>query len=274
MNSIVRMAAMSLAVMPFAAVAAQVKRTIVLVHGAFETSEVWSHVVTKLGHNGYTVLTIDLAGRGGNNLPFVELSLTSHQQNATQAIAGEPMPVTLVGHSFAGVTISAIADATSDKINTLVYVAAYSPHSGQSLLTLTPPDKNSKLGPLLTISKEKETASVEPLVGDSGFANDAPATVHAMVASAIVDEPLASLAKPITLTPLRLGAMDDVVIHTLRNEVVSSMLQTEMEHKTPVRLDMTINTGRTPFITNRAALAEGIEDAIRESTWLFVSHVS
>jgi pimeloyl-ACP methyl ester carboxylesterase len=190
-----------------------------------------------------------------------EISLTLYQQTVAQAIADEPQSVVLVGHSFAGFTISAEAEAEPEKIKTLVYVAAYIPKNGQSLLTLATTDKDSKLGPLLTISKEKGYATVDPMGAAAVFANDASAAVQGAIANAIVEEPLAPLATPVTLTAIRFGTVDKVAIHTLRDEVVSPVLQTAMAQATPVRLQMTIDTGHTPFITQPDTLAAEIEKA-------------
>jgi alpha-beta hydrolase superfamily lysophospholipase len=42
------------------------KPAIVLVHGAFENSQVWGHVTAKLEADGYTVVAVDLPGRPSN----------------------------------------------------------------------------------------------------------------------------------------------------------------------------------------------------------------
>jgi pimeloyl-ACP methyl ester carboxylesterase len=233
----------------------------VLVHGAFETSDVWGHVVAKLTHDGYTVRNVDLPGRRGAEVPMSDVTLALYQQTVAQAIAAEPRPVVLVGHSFAGFVISAEAEAEPEKIRTLVYVAAYIPQSGQSLLTLATSDKDSKLGPLLTIAKDEGYASVDPAAGAAVFANDAPAGVQSAVAAVIINEPLAPLATPVTLTAARFGSVDKVAIHTLRDEVVSPALQSEMARATPLRLQLKIDTGHTPFITQPDVLAAEIEKA-------------
>jgi pimeloyl-ACP methyl ester carboxylesterase len=252
--------ALVLAAAPLAAVAAP-KPTIVLVHGAFETSEVWGHVVGKLEHDGYTVRNVDLPGRRGAELPMGEVSMALYQQTVAKVIAAEKHPVVLVGHSFGGFVISAAAEAQPERIKTLVYVAAYIPQSGQSLLTLATTDKDSKLGGVLTIAKDQGYAAIDPTAGAAVFANDAPASVQEVVAGAIVKEPLAPLATPVTLTAGRFGSVDRVAILTLRDEAVSPALQNQMVLATPVRLQMTIDTGHTPFITQPDTLAAQIEKA-------------
>jgi pimeloyl-ACP methyl ester carboxylesterase len=263
MNIKTGVTALLLAAAPLTPAAAHTKPTIVLVHGAFETSGIWDYVSGTLQHDGYKVIKVDLPGRPGNPLPMGEVTMAGYQQAVAAAIAHERRPVVLVGHSFAGFVISAEAEAEPGKIKTLVYVAAYIPHSGESLLTLATSDKDSRFGPLLKIEKEKGVASVDPAAGAAVFANDAPAPVQDAVAKAIVDEPLAPLATPVTLTASRFGRVDKVAIHTLLDEVVSPALQANMAQSTPLRLQLTLNTGHTPFITQPDALAAEIEKAAK-----------
>jgi pimeloyl-ACP methyl ester carboxylesterase len=256
-------AAIMLAAGSLAAAPVPGKPTIVLVHGAFETSEIWGIVSGKLQHDGYKVVNVDLPGRPGNPVPMGEVTFARYQEAVAAAIAHERRPVILVGHSFAGFVISAEAEAEPAKIKTLVYVAAYIPHSGQSLLALATSDKDSKLGPILRIEKDKGYAAVDPAAGAVLFANDAPAPIQYAVAQAIVDEPLAPLATPVTLTSSGFGRVDKVAIHTLRDEVVSPALQASMAQSTPLRLQMTIDSGHMPFITQADALAVEIENAAK-----------
>jgi pimeloyl-ACP methyl ester carboxylesterase len=67
----------------------------------------------------------------------------------------------------------------------------------------------------------------------------------------------------VTLTASRFGRVDKVAIHTLRDEVVSPALQASMAKSTALRLQLTINTGHTPFITQPDALAAEIEKAAK-----------
>ncbi|NPD70035.1 alpha/beta fold hydrolase (plasmid) [Lichenicola cladoniae] len=254
-------AAVILATAPVAIAASPHKATEVLVHGAFETSGVWDRVTAKLEKDGYSVKTVDLPGRPGNEAPMSAISLDLYQQTIATAIAGERHPVVLVGHSFGGFAISAEAEAEPDKVQTLLYVAAYLPRSGDSLLTMATADRGSKLAPLLVINKEKGYASVAPEAGAAVFASDAPAAVQSIVAGGIVNEPLAPLVTPIVLTDSRFGSVDKVTIRTLRDQVVSTPFQVEMAKSTPVRLQLTIDTGHTPFVTEPNRLALEIEKA-------------
>jgi len=263
MKKLISATALSLAASALPAAASPTKPTIVLVHGAFETADVWAQVITTLEKDGYAVKNVELPGRTGNEKPMSEISLALYQQTVATAIADEKGPVVLVGHSFGGFTISAEAEAEPEKIKTLVYIAAYLPKNGDSLLALATADKDSKLGPLLEIDKEQGFAAVKSGMGGGVFASDGPMPVQDAASAAVVNEPLAPLATAVMLTPARFGKVDKVAIRTLRDNVISPGFQASMIARTPVRLSMTIDTGHVPFITQPDALAVEIEKAAK-----------
>lgn len=108
-----------LAVTP--ALAADAQKTVVLVHGAFADASSWSKIVPLLEAKGLTVVTVD------NPLT----SLKADTDAATAAINAATGPVILVGHSWGGVVIGAAGN--NDKVQALVYVAAFAPPPGVSV---------------------------------------------------------------------------------------------------------------------------------------------
>ncbi len=95
------------------------------------------------------------------------------------------------------------------------------------------------------------------------FASDGPQQVQDAVSGAVVDEPLAPLATPVTLTADRFGKVDKVAIRTLRDQVISTGYQADMMKATAIRLSLTIDTGHVPFLTQPDSLAAEIEKAAR-----------
>lgn len=61
------------------------------------------------------------------------MSLDLYRDTVLKALAGTTRPAVLAGRSFGGITISAVAEAAPEKVETLVYVAAYLPRDGESL---------------------------------------------------------------------------------------------------------------------------------------------
>lgn len=239
-----------------------VKTPVVLVHGAWETASIWDGVEAKLKRDGYRVQVVSLPGRPGHPAAPDQVSMESYRKAISAGIAGEQGPVVLVGHSFAGFPISAVAEAEPARIRTLVYLAAYLPRDGQSLLGVATSDAGSKAGPAVQIDRQHGVSTIAPEARAGLFANDASPQVGAAVASAIVPEPLAPLATPVHLTA-RFARVDKAYIHTARDQVVSPALQASMVAATPVRLERSLDTGHAPFVTNPDGVADAIEAAIR-----------
>jgi pimeloyl-ACP methyl ester carboxylesterase len=261
MRPVLPLAAIALAAVTVTPAIAAPKPPVVLVHGAWESASIWGQVEQKLRKDGYAVQVVTLPGRPGNPEPAPNVTFDQYTKTIVSALAKAPRPAVLVGHSFGGFSISAAGEAAPQKIKTLVYVAAYLPLDGQSLLGLATTDAGSKAGPALVIEKEKGYASVKYEARAGLFANDAPAEVGDVVAKSIIDEPLAPLATPIHLTPDRFGKLDKVYVHTARDQVVSPDFQQKMVAATPVRLELTVDTGHTPFVTNPVALVAAVEKA-------------
>lgn len=239
------------------------KPAIALVHGAFEDAHIWDAVSAKLQANGYRVINVDLPGRPSAPMASNLVSNELYRDTVLKAIKGESKPVVLVGHSFGGIAVSTVAEAAPTKIKTAVYLAAYLPQDGDSMLSLAKEDRDSKAGPALMIDETKGMISVKYSARADLFANGAPEGLRKMLPDLIIDEPLGPIATPVKLTAERFGKVDKVYIHTAQDQVVSPYLQQKMVVATPVRMEFTLNTGHTPFLTDVAGLVSAIEQSAK-----------
>src|SRR5258708_32689183 len=99
-------------------------RNVVFVHGLFADGSCWSKVIARLQQKGV-------------NCTSVQNPLTSLQEAseaARRAIAAQPGPTVLVGHSFSGMIVSEVG--LEPKITALVYVAARAPTAGADYTAL------------------------------------------------------------------------------------------------------------------------------------------
>jgi pimeloyl-ACP methyl ester carboxylesterase len=103
---------------------------VVLVHGAWHGSWCWERVVPELAARGVTACTLDLPSVGG--APGENLS--SDAAAVRKVIDAQRGPVVLCGHSYGGMVIS-LAAATSERVSRLIYLCAFVPEDGQSLVT-------------------------------------------------------------------------------------------------------------------------------------------
>jgi pimeloyl-ACP methyl ester carboxylesterase len=240
---------------------AATKPTIALIHGAFENAGIWQGVEAGLKADGYQVIVPTLPGRTGNPATPDKVSLDLYRDTVLKAIAKSKKPVVLVGHSFGGIVISDVAEAKPNKVRSLVYLAAYLPKDGDSLLSLATADKDAKIGPHLNIDKDHGMASVEKGARADLFANDGPEKLRQIIPGLILDEPLGPLATPVKLTAAAYGSIPKFYIHTARDQVVSPWLQASMIAATPVRGEETLDTGHTPFLTDVAGVVHAIEQS-------------
>ncbi|WP_454761775.1 alpha/beta fold hydrolase [Caulobacter segnis] len=246
--------------MSAAAVAAE-NPPIVLVHGAFANAPVWGHVAARLRAAGHEVVAVDLPGRPGAPMEPGKVTLDLHRDAVIDAVRALGRPVVLVGHSFAGIVAAAAAEQAPESIKTLVFVAAYLPRNGDSLVSLAQQDPDAKIGPQLRIDHEKAIAVVDYAARAELFANDGPEGLKAKLPDLILDEPLAPLATPVSVTDDRFGQVDKVYVRTALDQVISPAFQDKMLADTPVRSTVTLQTGHLPFLTDPDGLAKAITDA-------------
>ncbi len=114
-------AALSLATLGSAAQAAEPQPSVVIVHGAFADGSDWAKVIPLLQAKGVRVTAVQ------NPLT----SLDDDVAAAKRAIDAAPGKVVLVGHSWGGTVITQAG--ASDKVASLVYIAAFAPDVGQAV---------------------------------------------------------------------------------------------------------------------------------------------
>ncbi len=127
--------------------------TFVLVHGSWHGAWCWDKMVPRLEAAGHQAIAIDLPGHGADSTPLEGMTLASYADRVCETLAALPEPAILVGHSMAGVVISQAAEQCPERIRTLVYLAAYLPRDGESLLQLALTDAGSQITPALVLDE-------------------------------------------------------------------------------------------------------------------------
>jgi len=237
------------------------KPAVILVHGAFSNGQVWGYVAGRLRAAGHPVVTVDLPGREGAPMAADQVSLDLYRDTVVQALDTVSGPAIVVGHSFAGIVIAAVAEQVPEKIKTLVFTAAYLPQDGDSLLSLAQQDHDARIGQHLTIDKERGIAVVEYSARAELFANDGPAPLKEKLPDLILDEPATPLVTPVRVTAERFGRVDKIYVSTQVDQVISPAFQVQMISRTPVRKVVPLQTGHLPFLTDVEGMAKAIENA-------------
>ncbi|MBX9733894.1 MAG: alpha/beta fold hydrolase [Chitinophagaceae bacterium] len=110
--------------------------TYVLVHGAWADESAWGFVRNQLAEHA-NVVTVNLPAHGADNTFGAGIGLNNYVKTVSDVINTQKGKVILVGHSMAGAIISQVAEYIPNKIDKLIYVAAYLPKNGEDISTIT-----------------------------------------------------------------------------------------------------------------------------------------
>ncbi len=124
--------------------------TFVLIHGANHGGWCWQRGARRLRTDGHTVYTPTLTGMGErSHLLSRQVSLDTHVQDVLGVLTFEDLTdVILVGHSYAGIILTALAEVAATRLAHLVYLDAFTPRNGESALDLEPPETAEALSEL------------------------------------------------------------------------------------------------------------------------------
>ena len=117
--------------------------TFVLVHGGWHGAWCWSRVVPLLQGEGHEVLVPALTGLGERaHLATPEVDVSTHVRELVDLLeTSDASDVVLVGHSYSGVVVTAVAAALPNRVSDVVYLDAFVPEEGRSIFDLLPPER-------------------------------------------------------------------------------------------------------------------------------------
>lgn len=237
------------------------KKTFVLVHGAFAGKYAWDEVKPMLEKEGHKVITLDLPGHGDDNTAPKEVTFESYVNAVVALINAETTKVILVGHSMAGVVVSAVAEEIPSKIEKLVYLSAYIPKSGQSLQELAGMDAESQIGPNLKFTQDYSGAYLTDDITVKVFAGDCSDAIKKLVVEKSKGklEPLAAFqAKPILTN--NFNGVEKYYIETLQDIGVGTTLQKQMiADNGTIKKVFTIDCGHSAYFAKSSELVKILE---------------
>ncbi|ROM83033.1 alpha/beta hydrolase [Pseudomonas brassicacearum] len=172
--------------------AADVKPTVVLVHGAFADSSSWNGVVKILEKDGYPVIAAANPLRG----------VSSDAQSVASIVKNIKTPVVLVGHSYGGAVISEAAYGNQN-VKGLVYVAAFTPEAGETAAELSGRFPGGTLASALSAPVELADGGKDLYIQQDKFHDQFAADVSEAEARL-----MAAGQRPITVAALNEAATD------------------------------------------------------------------
>jgi pimeloyl-ACP methyl ester carboxylesterase len=208
---------------------------------------------------GHRVLTLDLPGHGKDQTPPSKITLKDYVDHLCSILDNEPEQVILVGHSMGGIVITQTAEYRPEKIQLLVYLCAFLPSNGQSLVQILENDKKDSPSAVI-ISKDKTYLELkEPLIKDAFYGECSERDVF-KAKEKLCSQPLLPFITPVQITEDKFGKIPRVYIETLKDNAISIGCQREMYAKTPCRQVITMDTDHSPFFSQPEILVSHLKN--------------
>jgi len=172
-------------------------RRFILIHGAYHGGWCWRKTVAILREHNVEVFCPTLTGLGErNHLLTSDVSLSTHIADIVQFLEFENLhDVELVGHSYAGMVISGVAQIVPERIAHLTYLDALVPLDGQTVFDILPGTEARST----EITLAGRTIKVITPPPPQAFGVDDPANV-AWVTPRLTPMPYKCYAEPIKIT--------------------------------------------------------------------------
>ncbi|MBI5107306.1 MAG: alpha/beta fold hydrolase [Rhodocyclales bacterium] len=273
--------------------------TVILVHGAWHGAWCWQALIPELLKRRLAPFTLDLPahgvharfpeGWGGDTARFAVspaptsgVTLDDYANAVLEmvdaAVAAGSGPVMLVGHSMAGIALTAVAERAPAKIGLLAYLAAFMPLPGVPMIDYVRCAENAgeEVAGLFVAPPPKIGAmridyrNADPRHGErirSAFAHDVDATSFAAMNHLLTpDVPAAPVATPTVATRRRWGRVPRAYIRCSEDRAVMPALQDrfirEADGFTPGNATrvLTLAASHSPFLSMPEQLAQALAD--------------
>jgi pimeloyl-ACP methyl ester carboxylesterase len=126
--------------------------TFVLVHGGWEAGWIYAPLERVLREQGHEVFRPTLTGLGERaHLATPKVDLETHVADVLGVLKYEDLSnVTLLGHSYGGMVAGIAADRAAARVGALIYLDAFIPEDGKSMLDLVTPERAAQFEKMAT----------------------------------------------------------------------------------------------------------------------------
>lgn len=237
--------------------------SLILIHGAWQTSAAWGIVAPRLREQGFDVHVIDLPGNGHDATPPEKVSLDLYAAHVGQVVSECKGPVVLVGHSGGATVASQVAENMPGRIAGLIFIAGIMLPSGVSLgeLTEDSPSQRDDSGiwPRLVWDEGETVSRVLERDALEIFYHDAPEVSARKAAAALVPQPFFGLVLRPHLSAERFGSVPRVYVEALRDRSIPIETQRLMQKRVPGARVLQLDSGHAPLLSKPEEVVDIIE---------------
>lgn len=221
----------------------------VLVHGAFHGGWCWSEIVSGLEEAGHNVVAPDLPGAGNDETPLSDVTLALAVERVVDSLRAYKEPAILVGHSNGGVVVTEAAAKVPEMVSRLIYLAAFRPAHGESLMDLIdlPEGTGDGVKANITVDGEPPVATFDPTQANTIFYHGLPEDLARQGRERLSPQPLALLTTPVDIEGVQMPPQEYVVCS--QDRAIMPQLQRLMATRSPAKIHE-IDSGHSPFYSN------------------------
>ncbi|ULQ55901.1 alpha/beta fold hydrolase [Flavihumibacter rivuli] len=231
-------------------------KTFILLHGSWHSAWNWHKVLPILQSRGHRAIAIDLPGMGRDKTPIQEVRFQDTVEKLCQLIDSIEGKVILVGHSKNGIMISQAAEYRPEKIEKLIYLAAYLVPNGKTQAEYSLQDTEGVLKPYVTRYPETGSHTLQPEIYKEGLYHDCDEDIVELAKLLLSHEPVESGITPLQLSEERFGTVPRYYIECTEDRAVTPFIQRKMYTELPCKKVYQMPTSHSPFFSRPKELCD------------------
>ncbi|WP_328187308.1 alpha/beta fold hydrolase [Marinobacter sp. OP 3.4] len=245
----------------------ETKVTAVLIHGAWAGGWVWDTITPLLEARGFRVLAPDLPGCGARLGDPAQASLTACVDDLEQQLSAITGPLLLVGHSGGGAVATQLAEAVSERVVGIAYLAGMMLPSGTGFGELVAEmvdayPEASGIGPYLEWEAGGQVSRVPAHAIREIFLQDVSDATANQAIPRFGPQAEGSRALVPHWTPERFGQIPRLYVEARQDRSVVLPVQRQMQQLVPGAQAVSLDTGHVPQVAAPEAVANALAEFV------------
>lgn len=233
----------------------------VLVHGAFAGAWAWGPLTERLEAAGHSVERLDLPGSGDDPTPVAEVTLDACAERLCEVLRASEEPAVVVPNSMGGVITTQAAARCPERVAAIVYVAAFVPEDGESLLDLTrrPEGVDDQVQANVVVEGDPPVATMPDEASVGALYGCCPPDVAAWAVAHQRPQAVAPYATPVSLPDDALDSIPRMYVLCKRDRAIPPPLQRLMLERAGCEEVIELDTDHSPHLSATEELAQALD---------------
>jgi pimeloyl-ACP methyl ester carboxylesterase len=242
-------------------------KTFILIHGSWHSAWNWHKVIPILESEGHKVIAIDLPGMGRDKTPIEEVKMKRTVGKICKLIDSIEGKVILVGHSKNGIMISQVAEFRPEKVEKLIYLAAYLIPNGKTQRSYSRLDLEGVLKPFVKVNEGNYASVLQDEIYKEGLYQDCEDEITELAKLLLSEEPIESGMIPLQLTEENFGSVPRYYIECTEDRAVTPFIQRKMYNEMPCKKIYSLAASHSPFFSKPLALSNIFCEIANDTTF-------